>query len=98
MEKLVIYCDLCGEPDARRFVFTTDRKSDGNGGHDLTNSRVDLCYFHSSKQLELFILALPWTARQKFTADIVKGKKLYLSHMGAQERKYGVRPEENKAA
>jgi len=82
MEKPVIYCDLCGEPDARRFVFTTDRKSDGNGGHDLTNSRVDLCYFHSSKQLELFI----------------KGKKLYLSHMGAQERKYGVRPEENKAA
>jgi hypothetical protein len=71
---------------------------DAAGSSDTIHSRVDLCDACCHKQLELFILALPWTARQKFTADIVKGKKLYLSHMGAQERKYGVRPEENKAA
>lgn len=89
MEKTVIYCDLCGKPDAHGFSFAVDTEMDGAGDSDTIHKRVDLCAKCCSAQLDLFIAALPWTARRKFAETILKDKKLYLGNMSRAERLRG---------
>ena len=78
MEKTVVYCDHCGKPDARAFSFAVDTQMDGAGDTDEIHARVDLCSICASAQLDLFIHALPWTARSKLAEDILKSHKFYL--------------------
>jgi len=89
MEKTVVYCDHCGKPDAFKFSFAVDSEMDGAGDRDTIHKQVDLCAACCASQLELFILALPWPARQKLAEDILKGKTFYLGHMSRAERLHG---------
>lgn len=88
MEKKVIYCDICGSEDAFQFSFAVDSQMDGAGDTDTIHERVDLCPKCCAAQLELFIAALPWTARQVLVGKI-RNRALYLSHMSRAERRNG---------
>jgi len=90
MEKTITYCDLCGKPDAHQFSFAVDSERDGAGEIDTIHARVDLCFVCCAAQLELFICALPWPARQKLHEGIVKRKSLYLTHMSRAEKRNGL--------
>ncbi len=86
MEKTVTYCDLCGAEGARAFSFAVDSQMDGAGDTDTIHKRVDLCPKCCAAQLDLFIAAQPWQAREKLAEMILKEKKLYLSHLSRAER------------
>lgn len=86
MEKTVIYCDMCNKPEAHGYSFAVDSEMDGAGSTDTIHRRVDLCPKCSAEQLELFIAALPWRARQKLVEVILKDHKYYLSHLTRAER------------
>ena len=85
MQKTITYCDHCGAEGAAPFNFAVDKEVDAAGDTDTVTSRVDICGVCASKQLAFFILALPWPARRKFAEDILKNKKLYLSHLGSRD-------------
>jgi len=90
MEKQVIFCDHCSKEGGIPFSYEVDNERDAAGDTDTITERVDLCPLCCAKQLELFILALPWTARKKFTEDLLKSKKFYLGHMSRTQRVYGL--------
>ena len=84
MERTLICCDMCGKPEAHKFSFAVDRERDAAGDSDTIYQRVDLCGECTASQLEMFIYALPWTARKKFTQDVMNDKRFYLSHMSRE--------------
>lgn len=95
MQRIVIDCDKCGKPvdsELCRFPFSIGDYTDSAGDTDTLDKSIDLCVDCISRQLMLFILALPQQARGKLYTQIFHDKRFYLDHMTPYQHIHGIVP------